>query len=119
MARRKILIVDDTPGIRHTLHHILTSEGCDVDTAANGAVAQGMLSKQEYDLLLIDIRMPVMNGIELCQYIEQEHPEYTGKVILMSADMDADTQHFLREGKRRFLPKGFTFKELSAAAGWI
>ncbi len=119
MARRKILIVDDTPVVRQTLCSILTDEGFDADTAANGAVALGMLSRKEYDLLLTDIMMPVMNGIELYQHVKEEHPEYSSKVIFMSAGIDAGMYRLFPGADRPFLEKGFTVDELIAAAGWI
>ena len=113
---KRILIVDGDRFARRMLRGLLFSTGFDVDTAANGVVAQGMLSKKEFDLLVIDIDMPT-NCRELYRCVKEEHSEC--KVVFVSASiLDSDTQRFLREANRPFLPKPFTVSQLMAAAGW-
>ncbi len=113
--RKRILIVEDEPAISQVCLRILTSEGFDVDTAANGLVAQDMLSKKGYDLCLIDIRTPVMNGKELYQHIKEKHPEFDSKVIFTTGDVLSDNiKAFLEETNRPCLPKPFTPDELRA-----
>jgi CheY-like chemotaxis protein len=62
---KKMLIVDDMAPLRHMLSVEVENLGYGVDAAANGIEAQEMLSRNHYDILLIDIRMPVMDGREL------------------------------------------------------
>ncbi len=114
-SRKRILIVEDEPAICQVCLRTLTGEGFDVDVAANGAVAQDMLGKKEYDLCLIDIRTPIMNGRELYQHIKEEHPELANKVIFTTGDiLDNKVELLLREANRPFLPKPFTPDELTA-----
>lgn len=114
-ARKRILIVEDEPAICQVCLRTLTAEGLEVDIAANGVVAQDMLSKREYDLCLIDIRTPIMNGKELYQYIKQEHPEFANKVIFSTGDiLDSNLELFFKEANRPYLPKPFTPNELRA-----
>ncbi len=115
-GRKRILIVEDEPAICQVCLRTLTGEGFDVDVAANGAVAQDMLGKKEYDLCLVDIRTPIMNGRELYQHIKEEHPELANKVIFTTGDiLDNKVELLLREANRPFLPKPFTPDELTAA----
>jgi CheY-like chemotaxis protein len=114
-SRKRILVMEDEPAICQVCLRTLTGEGFDVDIAANGVVAQGMLSKKEYDLCLVDIRTPVMNGKELYQHIKEEHPELVNKVIFSTGDvMDSNLEPFLSEANRLYLPKPFTPDELIA-----
>ena len=66
----KILVVEDEPGIRQVCHRVLTDQGYLVDFANNGAVAESMILKEDYNLILIDIRTPVKDGKQLNHYIE-------------------------------------------------
>ena len=114
-SRKRILVVEDEPAICQVCLRTLTSEGFDVDIAANGVVARDMLGKKEYDLCLVDIRTPVMNGKELYQHIREEHPELTNKVIFSTGDvLDSKLELFLSEANKPYLPKPFTPNELRA-----
>ena len=109
----RILVVEDEPAICQVCQRILTSEGFEVDIAANGNVAQDMLGKKEYDLCLIDIRTPVMNGKQLYQVIIDKYPKLVDRVIFATGDtMDGYTQRFLELAGRPYLLKPFTIDEL-------
>ena len=71
---KKILVVEDEPAIGEVCLRVLTGEGFEVDIAVNGGVAQDILKKNDYDICLIDIRTPVMNGKQLYQVIINQHP---------------------------------------------
>jgi len=72
-----------------------------------------MLEEKDYELCLIDIRTPVMNGKQLYQVIVEKHQKLVGSVIFTTADtMDEDIKHFLELTGRPFLPKPFTPDEL-------
>jgi len=112
---KRILVVEDEPAICDVCRRVLTSEGFEVDIAVNGEIAQDMLGKKDYDLCLIDIRTPVMNGKELYQCIQEKHPQLAGRVIFTTGDVVAgDTQSFLEQTGRPFLPKPFVPDELKA-----
>jgi len=110
---KRILIVDDMAAIRRILAIEVADFGCSVDTAANGREAQEMLNRNRYDILLVDMRMPVMDGRELFMCIRERHPDLVNKVIFMSADYpDAGMQQLLQETKCPFLMKPFEIGEL-------
>jgi len=111
----KILVVEDEPGNRAFYHRALTRQGYRVDLASNGRVAKSMLMKEDYDLLLVDIKMPVMDGKQLYHYIEERYPELVNRVIFVSGDvMSDDTQGFLKQTGRPCLLKPFYPDELNA-----
>jgi DNA-binding NtrC family response regulator len=111
--RRRALVVEDEPVISRLCQRILTAEGFDIDIAVTGLIAKKMADDKSYDLCLSDIRTPDMSGIELYQYLEQEHPELARRVIFTTGDVMSDYIAQFLEGKRRpFLPKPFTPDEL-------
>ena len=114
---KRILVVEDEPGINDLCQRVLTREGFEVDIAVNGKVAQGMIEKQQYDLYLLDIKMPVMTGKELYQWLQEKHPQLINRVIFTSGSVvTGDTQRFLEQTGRPSLPKPFTAAELIAIA---
>ncbi len=112
---KRILLVEDEPAICDLCQRVLSSEGFQVDTAANGKVAQDMIAEKQYTLFLFDIKLPVMNGRELYQWLKEEHPKQISKVIFTSGSvLGQDTQLFIEQTGRPFLPKPFTPDELKA-----
>jgi len=113
---KRILVVEDEPVIGRVCLRTLTAEGLEVDIASNGLVAKDMVSKKEYDLCLIDIRTPAMNGIQLYEHLKEEHPELASRAIFTTGDvLSGNIQAFLRDSAKPYLPKPFTPDELRAA----
>ena len=114
---KRILIADGDRFARRMLRSVLFSAGFDVDTAGDGNLARDILTRKNFDLVVVDIDVPVANVGELYHCVKQEHPNC--KLIFMSASiLDSDTQRFLREANRPFLSKPFTVRQFMAAAGW-
>jgi DNA-binding response OmpR family regulator len=112
---RRILVVEDEPTIARVCLRALTGEGLEVEIAANGGAAEVMLDMRDYDLVLIDIRTPVMTGEELYRSITEKHPKLVSGVIFTTGDtVSGDTQSFLARTGRPFLPKPFTPSDLRA-----
>jgi len=86
-----------------------------VDIAVNGKVAQDIIEEQQYDLYLLDLKLPVMNGQELYQWLKEEHPKQISKVIFTPGSvLGEDTQLFVEQTGRPFLTKPFTPAQLKA-----
>jgi DNA-binding response OmpR family regulator len=111
----RILVVEDEPSIANLCQRVLTTEGFEVDIAVNGVVARDILPQKEYHLCLIDIRTPLMNGMELYQHIEERYPELVNGVIFTTADiLDSELKFFLSRSDRLYMPKPFTPNDLKA-----
>jgi DNA-binding NtrC family response regulator len=85
----KILIVDDESVVRHAFVRILSSERCAVDTASNGAEALAKMHAQPYDVVLLDLKMPGMDGLTVLRTIKQLWPE--SEVIVVTGYAAVDT----------------------------
>jgi DNA-binding response OmpR family regulator len=110
---KRILIVDDEPAIRKLCHRVLTEEGFEVDVASDGRIAMAMISEQEYDLYLFDIKMPIMDGKELYEWLQEAYPSSASRVIFTTGSaIGKDTQNFLQRSGRQVLAKPFTPDEL-------
>ena len=84
-----LLVVDDELGMRQFLTHLLQREGHTVRVAENGQQAMTLLQQQTADLMLSDVRMPDMTGIELLRAARTSHPQL--EVIMMTAFANVDT----------------------------
>ena len=119
-AKVRILVVDDEPSRRLTLEDILTDEGYDVSTAADGQIAVDMCTEQEYDVVIMDVRMPRLDGIDAFRQVRR-HREGV-RIIMMSAyGTDELKQMALEEGAIAFLDKplnlGKVIRLISEATG--
>jgi len=109
------LVVEDEPSIARMCTRALGVEGFEVDVASDGKAAQTRLSENGdiYDLCLIDIRTPGMNGIELYQYLKETGSRMINRVIFTTGDIiNEEIKTFLEKTGRPFLPKPFTLDEL-------
>ena len=67
-----ILVVDDNPEIREIIQVLLGGEGYLVETAGNGVKALEMLENREYDLIILDLMLPEVDGFDICRQVRQE-----------------------------------------------
>ncbi|QCT00852.1 response regulator receiver protein [Paenibacillus algicola] len=88
MIKHKVLIVDDQNGIRILLMEVFSSEGYETFQAANGRIALDIVKSQAPDLVLLDMKIPGMDGLEILKHIKQMNPEI--KVIMMTAYGELD-----------------------------
>lgn len=112
--RNRILIVDDNPDIIEFLTTVLLKY-YNVDSASNGAEALKILNKQSYDLVISDVMMPVMNGIELCRKIKSNISTSHIPVILLTAKATKDDYvEGLESGADVYIEKPFSEDVLKA-----
>jgi DNA-binding NtrC family response regulator len=83
----RILVIDDEPALRRTLHRALTSHGYEVSSVADPNSAYQILGESNFDLILLDLRLPQMPGDTLFLAIVRHWPQLLGRVILMSGDL--------------------------------
>jgi len=87
-GKPRVLVVDDEPGIRTVLKMMLKKEGCDVDDAAGRADLEGLAGAARYDLVVTDMRMPDITGLEVLQLAQERWP--AARLLVMTAFPSAD-----------------------------
>lgn len=106
---KRILVVDDETYIVNILDFTLAGEGFEVVSATNGEDALRTLLKFEPDLVILDVMMPRIDGIEVCRAIKAREESSDTPVILLSAkDRDADREAGLEAGADLYLTKPFS-----------
>jgi CheY-like chemotaxis protein len=112
-----VLVVDDHSDIRLIYSRILRDAGYDVQSARDGSEALQQIEKQAPDLILLDVFMPVMNGVEFLEHLRHDAAHQKIPVVLMSAVPDNPEVVYARElGVSKFLRKGdFDLGQLVAA----
>lgn len=103
----KILVVDDEPVVIKSCERILTPEGYSVDSASNGKEAIGILEKNGYDLVITDLKMPDMDGIELIRWIRNSRID-TGVVVITGYPSQESIRDALSMRIIDYLPKPFS-----------
>ena len=103
----RILVVDDEVGIREGCRRVLVPQGFAVDVAENGPVGLRKLRESRYDVLLLDIMMPGMSGIEVLRQARQIDPDLICIIITGYATVELAVQA-VREGAHDFIAKPFS-----------
>ena len=107
----KILVVDDEDIIRESLSYILKKENYEVDEAANGKIAYQLLKETSYDLVITDIEMPEMKGIELLDEIKKMNLQ-TNTIVITAYGSVETAIAALRSGASDYILKPIEFDEL-------
>ena len=112
-ALPKILLVDDEERFRNNLKKMLTAEGFEVSAAASGEAALEELARQPYDVILLDMRMPGMDGLATLTAIKERHPDPEVIILTGHASVDAAAE-IIRLGAVEFLLKPCPLEEVIA-----
>jgi DNA-binding response OmpR family regulator len=112
---KKILIADDEPNIVISLEFLLKREGYEVVVAHNGAEALERVRAERPDLAILDVMMPLRNGLEVCQDLRQD-PDFKDLRIMMLTAKGRDTEvsKGLALGADVYMTKPFSTRELLA-----
>jgi len=112
MSAGKILVVDDDPQIRRVMRVTLTGQGYEVDDARNGDAALEKLREQRFDLVLLDMNMPGLGGLEACRAIRSQSD--AAVIMLTVRDSDEDKVAALDAGADDYVTKPYNAPELLA-----
>ena len=107
----RVLIVDDEDRFRTTLRKLLTVKGLDAADAGSAAEAFSEMEKNEFDVVLLDVRMPGMNGIEALGKIKKDNPDVEVIILTGHASVDAAVE-IMKLGGYEYLLKPCPIDEL-------
>lgn len=108
IIKTKILVVDDEPSVRQFLRQVLSQAGHTVETVSNGTDALEKLNSEQFDLILADVKMPGMSGIDLFKQIQSVFQPLANRVIFITGDViGLETQGFLSETRASYITKPF------------
>lgn len=110
-TKPKVLIVDDEKGLRTGVQRILEMEGYEVDVAENGFEGISLGTQKEYDIAIIDLKMPDIEGIEVLKKIKQKFPNTVCFIVTAYASYDTAIEA-TRIGAQGYITKPFTPEEL-------
>lgn len=110
-AKPKVLIVDDEKGLRTGVQRLLEMEGYEVDVAENGTEGIKLGTSKDYDLAVIDLKMPDIEGIEVLKNIKQKFPNTVCFIATAFASYDTAIEA-TKLGAQSYIPKPFTPEEL-------
>ncbi len=112
-SRARILVVDDDTIIQEFLTEILREEGHEVEIVENGKDALDRLGSGDYDVILLDIKLPGMSGIELYKYMQKAVKPLARRVVFITGDvMSDDTMGFIKSSGTPYITKPFDAEHL-------
>lgn len=116
MARERVLVVDDEPDVLQICERILTAEGFSVTTVSNGFEAVQLAGAERFDLLLTDIKMPGMDGLDVAEAARSVNPNLVCVTMTGYSTMDTAIEA-LKLGVEEFIIKPFSASDLVSAIG--
>ena len=112
-VKRKVLVVDDDPQIRKILTRMLEPSTYEIRSVDDGFAAVQVVREWGPDLVILDIMMPGMSGIEVCRQIREESPGGKLQILMLSAkDSQADRLRALEYGANDYVTKPFHIASL-------
>jgi DNA-binding response OmpR family regulator len=116
MARGKILIVDDSPTDLTVMATPIRRDGYGVVTAHDGEEALARLEREAFDLVLLDVIMPGVNGFQLCRSLRRDPRHARLPIVLVtSKNQEFDRYWGLKQGANEYIIKPFSNEQLLAA----
>jgi CheY-like chemotaxis protein len=110
---RRILVVDDEPPVAELIARALRAAHYDVDVSLDGKEALSLIEQKRYDLIIADLRMPEMGGMELYEHFRRVDPSVARRMVFLTGDvLSGQALDFLRETGSLHLPKPCTLEEL-------
>ncbi len=111
----RILVIDDERPVVELVDRVLKGQGYQVDAVYNGQSAIDRVAQQFYDLIIADLKMPDIGGMDVYHHIAHHHPEQARRVVFISGDiMSPHTMAFLERTGVPYLVKPFTIRELTS-----
>jgi CheY-like chemotaxis protein len=110
--RMRVLIVDDDVDLAESLAEVLLDHGCDVSIAEHGREAVTRAGSEDFDIIFMDVRMPVMNGVDSFFAIRSIKPE--ARVVMMTGFKETFVERAIQAGAEGPLHKPFSVEDMLA-----
>ena len=114
MTAKKILVIDDEPDVRQLIEHFLTEKGFEVRIAENGRLGLAALDTFTPDVVLLDMHMPELDGVETLKRLADRAPALPVIMVTVNDDVET-TSHLLQLGAADYVPKPFNLEYLEQA----
>ena len=111
MVKSRILVIDDEPRIRDACQMVLEGMDFEVDTAADGSQGLAKIKDRHFDIVLVDLMMPVLSGFDVLFQVRENHPDTVVIVITGYATVEHSIEA-MKKGAFDFIPKPFTPDQL-------
>lgn len=114
MKKTHILVMEDDQSISAALDMILTEAGYDVDVAETGEAALELFEQNQFDLIIADLKLPGINGMEVIRQVKEKKPEME-VIVITGVGTQPIAEEALELGAHDFLPKPFTDDQIKTA----
>jgi len=115
LSQQRILLVDDEPRLLHVVGLYLSMEGFEVTEASDGTEALAKLETEQFDLAILDVMMPGVDGIEVCRHIRSQPATQAMPVLVFtSLSSDKDVERARLAGANHLITKPFSLPGLGA-----
>jgi CheY-like chemotaxis protein len=112
---KRILVIDDEQLLLDLLTHLLSMIGYEVEQALDSREASEKLKDQQYDLIFLDMKMPLMDGKEFYLKIKEKFPLIAKRIVFLTGDVaNQQTISFIKETGNSHLQKPFTIQEVKS-----
>jgi CheY-like chemotaxis protein len=111
---KRVLIVDDDTDLAESLAEVLGDNGCDVTIAAHGQEALERVCARDFDIIFMDVRMPVMNGVDAFFAIRAVKP--LARIVMMTGFKESFVERAIQAGAEGPLHKPFSIDDMLALA---
>lgn len=111
----RVLLIEDEPNIAEAIRFVLTRDGCEVSVEANGAMALARVAEVEPDLVILDLMLPGMSGLEILAALRAQPATAGLRVMMLTAKgQGRDRETAERAGVSAFMSKPFSNTEMRA-----
>jgi DNA-binding response OmpR family regulator len=109
----RVLLVEDDPGIQMLLKRFLDRQGFTVDVVSDGAAALRTVKAHSYDVVLLDLMLPMVNGFEFIGELRQFAPKVLSRTIVLTAASEAALRGFDQDEVYKLIRKPFDLSDLA------
>lgn len=117
MSKTRMLVIEDNVALAENIFEYFSSDQYELDFSADGLTALHLLSVNQYDVVVLDVMLPGLSGVEICRRVRQELRCSTPIIMVTAKDQLSDKAHGFNAGADDYLVKPFNLQELAMRVG--